>query len=143
LNTDLAKKQDDVEWKVGFELDKVDGYVNIMVSEISASLGSTDNFEDVVKNRLEELDIFKDNQYLERKDMFLTYAGQEMCYYPYFNLTNVAHPSYQVHPFLWNFISKSDADISELTKVFYTVNPEDLNGAEFAKNVDRYYGQFG
>jgi len=143
LNTDLAKKQDDVDWKVGFELDKVNGYVGVMTSEISAELGSTDKFEDVVKNKLDELDIFKDDQYLQRKDMFLTYAGQEMCYYPYFNLTNVTHPSYQVHPFLWNFISKSDADVSELTKVFYTINPAELNGTEFTRNVDMYYGKFG
>ena len=39
-----------------------------------------------------------------------TYSGLSTGTEPYYNWKNVTHPSWQVHPYLWNFIEKSDLD---------------------------------
>jgi hypothetical protein len=57
--------------------------------------------------------------------MFLTYGGRSFCYYPYFNLKNTVHSSYQVHPFLWNFV-KREHIYEIVSKTFFAVNIDEL-----------------
>jgi hypothetical protein len=35
----------------------------------------------------------------------MTYGGQDVAYYPYYNHKNTTHPSFQLHPYLNNFIT--------------------------------------
>jgi hypothetical protein len=63
--------------------------------------------------------------------MFLTYGGRSFCYYPYYNLKNTVHSSYQIHPFMWNFIKREQA-YGIVTKTFFSVNIDELEKENIA-----------
>jgi len=86
------------------------GYFNAITSEISSDLGTTKKFTSCVKASLDRLNFFDHDIYRKYKDMFLTYGGRDFCYDPYYNMKNVTHPSYQIHPYLWNFVKKLDGN---------------------------------
>lgn len=87
-----------------------DGYVDIMTVEISSDMDTTKDFKSCVKDAISRLNFFDHDIYRKYKDMFLTYGGRRFCYDPYYNMKNVAHPSYQIHPYLWNFVKKMNGD---------------------------------
>ena len=73
---------------------------------------------DLLPIRLEKLiQFFKDrSDYIEQnrefynsqKRTFLQYSGTEFGDDPYFNHKNLTHPSYQIHPYLFNFVKKTN-----------------------------------
>jgi len=86
---------------------------------------------DAVSRRLKELYYLDDPAYTRQKEMFLTYGGRSFCYYPYYNHKNVVHSSYQVHPFMWNFIGR-DLASNAIRRMFYSVNVDELEDANIA-----------
>ena len=43
-----------------------------------------------------------------QKNILLSYGGTKISYDPYYNWKNMAHPSYQIHPYLYRFVEYSD-----------------------------------
>lgn len=95
-----------------------------------------------VRMKLKDLYYLDDPAYARQKEMFLTYGGRPFCYYPYYNLKNLVHSSYQVHPFLWNFIKRETA-YGLAVKTFYSVNVDELEDQNVAANWRKFFGEYG
>ena len=105
-------------------------------------MGLSSNFEDVVKARIDELNYFEYDQYRSDYRMFLRLGGKDMCFYPYWNFKNTIHPSYQIHPFLWNFVEKTDTR-DTVKEVFYSHNVDELLSSKISAYIDRLLGEYG
>ena len=75
--------------------------------------------------------------------MFDSYTGLSSSDYPYFNYKNVTHPSYQVHPYVWNFVEKNKETVNSLLTVFYSAAVDDLEMHRISLCCDAYYGEYG
>ena len=107
---------------VSYTVDKILDCAEFLSTQVSAYANGVKTFDQLVNDRIGELDFRNDPQYLQRKDMFLTYTGiQSESYYPYYPQSNQAHPSYQIHPFLWNFVLKDKRGFNQLAKVFNSI----------------------
>lgn len=130
--------------KVETELDTVRNSVSALRKDIVTvddTYGRT--VQSLIEERIRFYDITQDEQYNDKYSMFLTYGGQEVCYYPYFNYKNITHPSYQIHPYLWNFVTKEDFIDDTLSRVFSKYDSEALNSVNYSKNIDKLYGEYG
>lgn len=127
----------------------VDSIINDSIIKSVSILSSkmpqdtTDNFIELSQKAIDGLNFFNNDQYNEDKKIYLTYGGQEFAYYPYYNLKNKTHSSYQIHPFLWNFVEKGSNQQNSLLKNFYSINTDELILSKISKNIDSYYGHFG
>lgn len=140
---DIALKTNDGNAEISRILDIVNQHLDIIKTYIGDSLQTNENFIDVIESKIDSLDIFKDEQYKEKQQIFMTYGGRDFCYYPYYNHLNITHPSYQIHPFLWNFIAKDQANFDTLLKVFSGYKVSNLSDGKIQSTVDKYYGEFG
>lgn len=104
LLNDVLFKENDATDVIEYNKDVVLGYIDTISSQIPTYLSSAENFEDRVKKRIEELNFFDNETYLHKMELYKTYSGSGNGYDPYYNHKNVGHSSYQLHPFLWNFI---------------------------------------
>lgn len=95
-----------------------------------------------MNKRLKELYYLDDPEYLRQKGLFLTYGGRSFCYYPYYNFKNITHSSYQVHPFIWNFIRR-DLAYGIAQNVFFSVTVDELEAENVAANWRKYFGDCG
>ena len=123
-------------------IDKIAPAAEELISRLTQYAGSVYRLPDAVNRRLQELYYFDEPSYLRQKEMFLTYGGRSFCYYPYCNIKNVVHSSYQVHPFLWNFIRRESAS-SIVRKTFYSVNVDELERYNIAQNWRKFFGDYG
>lgn len=74
--------------------------------------------------------------------MFLVLGGREFCYYPYYNFKNTIHPSYQIHPFMWNLVEKTG--LQDLVReTFYSHNVTELEEERAASYIDNILGEYG
>lgn len=74
--------------------------------------------------------------------MFLTYGGQDICYDPYYNIKNKVHSSYQIHPFLWNFVKKIRWQ-ELIDSGFKSKAVEELEDETNAAKLSMFIGEFG
>lgn len=110
LLNDVAKKTFAANAIIDSRKNIIQRYADIISNEISADLDSEDGLSSVVGEYLVRLNFFEHENYQMYKEMFLTYGGQNFCYDPYYNMQNTVHPSYQLHPYLWNFVRKINTD---------------------------------
>lgn len=80
--------------------------------------------------------------YNAKKQIYLKYNGTDIGYDPYYNYKNQAYSSYQIHPYLYNFIEKSNI-IYPLANAFFA-----SFGSEYEKNlyehrIDKILGPYG
>lgn len=131
--------------KYAFQNPELTGCVDIMSAEISARLAEILPAEDIIADRVSELNFFDDPQYIEKARLFREYGNILSARYPYYNLTNGAHPSYQVHPYLWNFIEKDAAQLDSMTKTVFSAADMALesSGERFLNVIRGRYGEFG
>ena len=123
-------------------LDKIAPAASELIARLAQYVNSVYPLPDAVNKRLRELYYFDEPSYIRQKEMFLTYGGRSFCYYPYYNLKNVVHSSYQVHPFLWNFIRRESAS-NVVRKTFYSINVDELERANIAQNWRKFFGDYG
>lgn len=147
-STTKAMLYDDINDRTAKAIKKIDELkVQIIydVNNLSTRVDneSYDKFNILVENTIESLNFFNDPQYIDKERMFKVYGGLSSDCYPNFNLQNITHPSYQIHPYLWNFIMKNMSDYTEIIKNVYSVNVEDLAPENIRKTIDSYYGEFG
>lgn len=112
------------------------------------------SFLTVFQKILDLLEYTKYSSYDEAKIMFQNYTGiapakissdQLVAYDAYYNHKNQTHPSYQIHPFLWNFVEKSiiDQSLDTLVAAFVNIDVAFLEGAAVAEGLDKCLGRFG
>ena len=100
------------------------------------------DFEYYFDQYLSTLNYFQRPEYLSAYEIFKTYGGTSACYDPYYNYKNTAHPSFQVHPFLWNFVEAVGVrDI--VSRSFDGLLNEKLERLQIYKYIDNMIGEFG
>ena len=111
-------------------------------------------FTAVLDKLLDHLDYTREQFFDTQRLMFQNYTGMTaktisadklIAADPYYNYKNVTHPSYQIHPFLWNFSENIVVQhaIDVVSRVFADINIAALEGALVQSNLDKYIGQFG
>lgn len=79
------------------------------------------------------MNFFKDPQYIKAHELFNRYTGiPRVSEQATYNHKNKAHPSYQVHPFLWSFVERENSMVNTLSKslnsIYPAITPELLTG---------------
>src|SRR5574344_1722914 len=72
----------------------------------------------------------------------LTYGGLSTCYFPYYNHKNVTHPSYQIHPYLYNFIEHISYNYP-VANTFYSDITLALEDKLVESKLSNYIGKYG
>lgn len=121
---------------------KVQAYANVISNEISNNINSIQGLDFEVSSRLQQLNFFENDKYKFNKDMFLTYGGKDFCYDQYYNMQNTVHPSYQIHPYLWNFVKKLGND-SLIQAGFQTSIVDELETEIVNAHISKYLNQYG
>lgn len=129
------------EIRMEMELE-IDPLVAFIEQQISGSLGLSSGFEETVENRIAELNYFEYDQYKSDYRMFLRLAGKDFCFYPYWNFKNTIHPSYQIHPFLWNLVEKAETG-DTVKEMFYSHNVDELLASKVSVYIDELLGEYG
>jgi hypothetical protein len=119
------------------------GTIGPLSTKISSQMSAYEhNFEYYFDEYLSTLNYFQRPEYLSAYELFKTYGGTSACYDPYYNYKNIAHPSFQVHPFLWNFVEATGVrDI--VSRSFDGLLNEKLESLQIHKYIDGMIGDFG
>ena len=78
----------------------------------------------------------------EENNVFLRYNGTSRGIDPYTNIKNQTHSSYQIHPYLYNFIEQSDT-VYPLANTFYVSFLEDYEQHLLDIGLDNIIGKYG
>jgi hypothetical protein len=89
-----------------------------------------------------ELSTIQSNHYTKQKEIYLKYNGTEIGYDPFYNYKNMAYSSYQIHPYLYNFIEKTNL-VYPLANNFFVTFSEEYEQEIYEKTIDNIIGQYG
>lgn len=103
------------------------------------------SFMDIVQQIVDVLDYTGLEEYAQSKMLFQNYGGISVSTDPYYNSKNQTHPSYQVHPFLWNFIEKTNINkvIDDIASIVYKIDIEEISKKMNANAISSLIGEFG
>ena len=107
---------------------------------------------DLLPIRLEKLIQFFKNRsdyieqnrefYSSQKRTFLQYSGTEFGDDPYFNHKNLTHPSYQIHPYLFNFVKKTNLGYP-IANLFHLAFSQNYEQELIDIGIDNLIGKYG
>ena len=80
--------------------------------------------------------------YEAQKEIFLKYSGMDIGYDPFYNYTNLTHSSYQIHPYLYNFVEKLNV-LYPLVEAFFITFTKDYGRELIEKGIDNLIGKYG
>lgn len=125
-------------------------YINFTKYDCSALISddTTALLDDKLDNMVSALEDKSD--YIESKsshydtshDIYLRYNGTDIGYDPFYNHKNQAYSSYQIHPYLYNFIEKTNL-VYPLANSFFQVFSPDYEHEIYTKGLDNLFGQNG
>lgn len=75
-------------------------------------------------------------------EIYLKYNGTDIGYDPFYNYKNTAYSSYQIHPYLYNFVEKSNL-LYPLANNFFIAFHESYEKELISKGIDNILGQYG
>lgn len=75
-------------------------------------------------------------------EIYLKYNGTDVGYDPFYNYKNLAYSSYQIHPYLYNFVEKSNI-IYPLANNFFISFTDEYEKEMYEKGIDNILGQYG
>ena len=101
-----------------------------------------ENMISAIDNRLSDINFFNFDYYKEQINFYNTYAYNVSSYNPYFVHKNKTHPSYQVHPYLYNFIESRVIDQFVL-QTFDNGLILELEESAIENNINNFIGQCG
>ena len=78
----------------------------------------------------------------QQESLILRYKGTDYAYYPWYNYKNQTYPTYQAHPYLYNFIQHENTG-SPIENAFYGNSNEDLIYELQTENISVYLGELG
>lgn len=117
--------------------------LGVIVASLTDYLPTDTEFDLAVNMRLVDLNFLNDDYYKFNRDIMLTYGGQSFAYYPYYNYKNTTHPSYQIHPYLWNFIERNNVVTTSIAKLFQNIKIDALEFSNLLSTADDYFGAYG
>ena len=80
--------------------------------------------------------------YAQQEEITLKYHGADIFYYPWYNYKNQVYPTFQTHPYMYNFIEHTNVSYP-IENAFYGNANEDLIAELQSKNISVYLEQFG
>lgn len=80
--------------------------------------------------------------YDESHEIYLKYNGTDIGYDPFYNYKNEAYSSYQIHPYLYNFVEKSNL-VYPLANSFFISFGEEYEKELAQKGIDNILGKYG
>ena len=111
--------------------DYLNDYWNSISSEIDKVSSDIQKYNDSLSIRIEQ-----------QNSIILTYRGTDIDYYPWYNYKNQNFPTFQSHPYLYNFVEHGD-DSYPIDNAFYGNANEDLIYELQSKNISVYLGDYG
>lgn len=128
----------DIIYELGADKSYIDYRVssNVVVSEEFDSIKSEDALDDRVSARYADISAYQHT-------MFLKYNGTEIGWNPYFNWKNETHSSYQIHPYLYNFIEHNNSYIASIKNAFYNDANETLISILLTPQISTHIGKVG
>jgi len=75
--------------------------------------------------------------------MFLSYCGLSTCNAPFYNHKNQTHPTFQSHPFLYNFENKPSSRAESLALKYVNLFKDEYSYGNVSRVIDDYIGKFG
>ena len=106
----------------------------------------TVSFEQIINDIIEKLEYNDKFEYEYSKELFKNYSGLVgVATDPYYNLKNQTHPSYQIHPFMWNFIEyhmKGNV-LKNISNMIIGLDYDMLESENVIAAIDTLLGKFG
>ena len=103
-------------------------------------------FTDIMYQLYDKLEYANQDEYKLSYMLFQNYSGlSSVAFDPYYNIKNQTHPSYQIHPFMWNLVEYYD-DTSPLNQIANTIIQLDYDTLEanaVAQSIDNLVHTFG
>lgn len=115
-----------------------------LYNELSTEILLLDKFDEI-KNKLNsDIDYISVQMphYYAQKEIYLKYNGTSIGYDPFYNHKNLAYSSYQIHPYLYNFVEKSNI-IYPLANNFFVTFDEQYENNLYKKTIDDIIGKYG
>lgn len=142
-DTGFAFSRDAIEKYYLDTLNMGDGKTNLDdFLSVVYDLGASVQFTSKVTGEPQILSTDNAETNAHNEQMYLKFNGQDVGYQPYMNYKNVAHPSYQVHPYLRRFVESSNLAYP-IANAFYNDANENLEYDIAHGLVDRHIGPNG
>lgn len=142
LLDDVTSKTQRANYQIWLVKQRINRHIDVISSEVSSSLSDMTYLDQCVSARLSVLNFFESGTYQDYQKLFMTYGGRDFCWDPYYNIKNQTHPTYQVHPYLWNVVKKMNGQ-SLLESGFKSTVVDELEDMNFSSNASKYFGDFG
>lgn len=144
LKTSVSATRDflDIIYELGATKTYIDGRADspetdsVIISEVIDEVKEKDINDSRVKERYDAISAYQYN-------MFLKYNGTEIGWNPYFNWKNETHSSYQVHPYLYNFVEHNNSLINTVKNAFYNDANENLISVLLTPEISTHIGEVG
>lgn len=151
-----AKLNESINSQINLSIQHFDEYVQTskLINAISSDYSNliSDDSSQLLITKLDnmnsELSILETNidnnldHYNKSREIYIKYNGTEIGYDPFYNYKNQAYSSYQIHPYLYNFIEKSNV-VYPLAQAFFVAFTEEYEKELYEKGIDNIIGQYG
>lgn len=140
LKTSVSETRDflDIIYSLGADKSYIDARTssNVIITEEFDEIKSVDILNPEVEKQYNTISAYQYN-------MFLKYNGTEIGWNPYYNWKNETHSSYQIHPYLYNFIEHNNSYTSTIKNAFYNDANETLVSVLLSPEISTHIGEVG
>lgn len=112
---------------------------NAVLSDYEESL-SNDLY--IISSELEKYNAALSTRIRQQEELILKYHGSDIAYYPWYNYKNQDFPTFQSHPYLYNFVEHEN-DKYPIENAFYGNANEDLIYELQSENISVYLAELG
>ena len=106
-------------------------YYNIVSNDLSVISGEFEKYNDALSTRI-----------AQQTELALKYHGMDIAYYPWYNYKNQDFPTFQSHPYLYNFVEHEN-DKYAIENAFYGNANEDLVYELQSEAISVYLAEVG
>ena len=154
LLIDIANRYQDAYYNVQLSCDDIDNiYIdfNYALSDYHISPDTNGKLSDdvnvnmlnLVEDKITSIDFYNNQSYKDDTQLMHAYGGLSDSYDPYYNHKNKTHPSFQIHPFMYNFVEKPSTRVQNITRQFTNLFYSDFNRKYIDKVIGKYIGNCG
>lgn len=117
---------------------------NYLKTDLSSKQQLPNALQDVIK-KMENDQTYVSSQisvYQANKEIYLKYNGTDIGYDPFYNYKNQTYSSYQIHPYLYNFVEKSNIAYP-LANNFFVAFGKEYEMDLYKTGIDEIVGKYG
>ena len=101
-------KEDYENFKNSWYLEDADGFRSLNYSVLNDYMSIVSSNLSVIENDFARYNLALSSRLEQQQELFLKYHGSDIAYYPWYNYKNVDFPTFQAHPYLYNFVEHDD-----------------------------------